>query len=301
MGKIRVNTIGDESIEKKQKQKAEKRKEIKAQTKGEDLSEKKDDNVILGTSETRTPESSLRQAQEETDSGQVLRQAQDVARMTTNQTAVKAKQKKQVSSKKPRSAKYKEAKALIEKDKMYPISQALDLVEKTHLAKFDETVELHINTTESGISGTMTLPHGTGKKTRVVVLSPSKDPKGTEEIIKEIESGKISFDVLIATPDAMPKLAKVARILGPKGLMPNPKNGTITAKPEELAKKYEGGQISFKTEAKSPIMHLVVGKLSFGKDKLSENINEALRAVQSKNIRNVTIKSTMSPGIPLAI
>src|SRR5260221_3413795 len=162
MGKIRVNAIGDESIEKKQKQKAEKRKEIKAQTKGEDLSEKKDDNVILGPetegrgrlldkrgdTDARTPESSLRQAQGETDSGQ--------ARMTTNQTAVKAKQKKQVSSKKPRSAKYKEAKALIEKDKMYPISQALDLVEKTHLAKFDETVELHINTTESGISGTMT-------------------------------------------------------------------------------------------------------------------------------------------------
>ncbi len=97
----------------------------------------------------------------------------------------------------------------------------------------------------------------------------------------------------------MSKLAKVARILGPRGLMPNPKNGTITPKPQEVAKKFQGGQINFKTESKFPILHLTVGKISFGEKKLSENIQSALSAIQTKNIKNITLKSTMSPGIKL--
>ena len=97
----------------------------------------------------------------------------------------------------------------------------------------------------------------------------------------------------------MPKLARVARVLGPKGLMPNPKNGTVTPKPEEAAKKFEGGQMNFKTEAKFPLLHLSVGKLSFGEQKLAENIKAAIAAVNSKKIKNVTLKSTMSPGLKL--
>jgi large subunit ribosomal protein L1 len=119
--------------------------------------------------------------------------------------------------------------------------------------------------------------------------------------VKKIETGTIDFDVLLATPDAMPKLARVARILGPRGLMPNPKSGTVTTKPEEVAKKFQGGQINFKTEAKFPILHMIVGKLSFGEAKLSENIKTAIAAVETRNIRNVTIKSTMSPGMKLDV
>jgi len=151
------------------------------------------------------------------------------------------------------------------------------------------------------LMGSVTLPHGTGKQMNVVIISPAKDPVTADALIKEIESGKISFDVLLATPDAMPKLAKVARILGPKGLMPNPKNGTVTTKPEEAAEKYKGGQVNFKTEAKLPIMHLAVGKVSFGKSKLEENIATAIAAVQTKNIKKVTLKSTMSAGIRVQI
>ena len=92
-------------------------------------------------------------------------------------------------------------------------------------------------------------------------------------MIKNIESGKIDFDILDRNPDTMPKLAKVARVLGPRGLMPNPKNGTVTPKPEEIAKKFEGGQFNFKTEAKFPLLHLTVGKISFGDKKLTENID----------------------------
>jgi large subunit ribosomal protein L1 len=99
----------------------------------------------------------------------------------------------------------------------------------------------------------------------------------------------------------MVKLAKVARVLGPRGLMPNPKNGTITSNPAEVAKKYEGGQVNFKTEAKSPIMHLTAGKMSFGKEKLTQNIESLIAAVKKSNIVNATLKSTMSPGLKIKI
>jgi len=99
----------------------------------------------------------------------------------------------------------------------------------------------------------------------------------------------------------MPKLARVARVLGPRGLMPNPKNGTVTTKPEEIAKKYAGGQINFKTEAKFPLLHLAIGKVSFGDKKLRENIKVAIESVKMKNIKAATLKSTMSPGLRLEL
>lgn len=208
---------------------------------------------------------------------------------------------KQKSKKRERSEKYEAAAKLIDKSKLYPVKEALGLLEKTHLAKFDETVEMHINTSQAGLSGQVTLPHGTGKNVRVAILQPAKDAAGAEALLKEIEAGKINFDILVATPDAMPKLAKVARVLGPRGLMPNPKNGTITTNPEAVAKQYAGGQMHYKTESKIPVMHVAVGKLSFGADKLSENIAAMLKAVKSENIKKVTLKSTMSPAVRLLV
>jgi large subunit ribosomal protein L1 len=165
-------------------------------------------------------------------------------------------------------------------------------------ARFDETVELHVNTTEK-INGTVQLPHGSGKTVRVATLAPSSDPQGAEALLKEIESGKISFDVLIATPDAMPKLARVAKVLGPKGLMPNPKNGTVTPNVADAKAKFAGGQLSFKTESKSPIVHIALGKLSFGKEKLSENIQSVIAAMDATKVTSIYLKSTMSPSIKL--
>jgi len=221
----------------------------------------------------------------------------------TLETEVQTNQKPQTTPKKThqRGKKYLANAKLVDKSKLYKVTDAIELLEKTHLGKFDETVELHINTTETGINGQMTLPHGTGKKTRVAILNPNQNPTEATSLLKEIESGKISFDILVATPDAMAKLAKVAKILGPKGLMPNPKNGTITPKPEEVAKKFAAGQMYFKTEAKAPIIHLTIGKLSFGPEKLAENIATAISAIKSANIKNITIKSTMSPGIKIQV
>ncbi len=224
MGKIRVNTIGDEAAEAKQKEEAAKRKAAKKIAAGRPEPSKDGEETPNGGSQPETKKKMV---------------------------------KKNAAPTHKRSARYATSAKLVEKSKMYSIKEALEILSGMTKAKFDETVELHFNTTES-LSGNIVLPHGTGKTTKIAILAPLKDAVAAEALLKEIESGKINFDILVATPDAMPRLAKVARILGPKGLMPNPKNGTVTAKPEEVAKKYESGQINFKTEAKAPVLHVVV-------------------------------------------
>ncbi|HWY79901.1 MAG TPA: hypothetical protein VNW29_06100 [Candidatus Sulfotelmatobacter sp.] len=278
MGKIRVKTIGDEEIEKKDLKKAQARAEAKKAREDAEIRKA----TAEGTSTT-----------EKTQTGEIKTEKVEETKKE------KVEIKKVITSKKKQSASYQKVVSFVDKNKKYKLSEALPLLEKLKRATFDETVELHINTLEKGISGSLTLPHGTGKTTRVAIANINVDPKNVEDLIKSIESGKIDFDVLIATPDTMPKLAKVARVLGPRGLMPNPKNGTVTPKPDEIAKKFAGGQFNFKTESKFPILHLAIGKLSFGNKKLEENIITAVKAIKIHNIKSMTLKSTMSPGIKI--
>ncbi len=281
MGKIRVTTIGDEEQELKAKEerdrkKAEKKAREEATENKEEATEKPESNE--STSQPEQSEAETSKTQEETK--------------TEEEPQVKTKTKKEkFIKKKVRSVAYKTKLMEIEKNKIYSLAQGIELLRKVKLAKFDETVELHINTTEAGINGTVKLPHGTGKEIKVAIAN--------DEVLAEVEKGKINFDILIASPDMMPKLARVARVLGPKGLMPNPKNGTISQDPEEAAKKFQGGQISFKTESKLPLIHLSVGKTSFEDKQLEENIKTIITAIKRDKIRNVTLKSTMSPGIKI--
>ncbi len=275
MGKIRVKTLGDEEAEKEQKEKQTKRKEAKkTEAKIEDVSE---ENLV--EQEAAKPEINSDEISEPKKSSY---KEKDQAKTSGN-----------ASKQSKRSTKYFSSVGLIDKNKLYTISEALDLLSKTHLAKFDETVELHINTHEKSISGVTILPHGTGKKTRVAIAD--------DVVIKAIEKGDISFDILLAEPSMMPKLAKVAKILGPRGLMPNPKNGTITQNPSVIAKKYEDGQVNFKTEAKHPIIHMSMGKLSFESNKLQENYKTIINSIGQHKIQSITIKSTMSPAIRLQV
>lgn len=284
MGKIRVKTLGDELEEKKS---SEARSRSARQKEARELAETK---KVEASEERRSedPEAESRRTSIPQESAP---------------KSVEAEPKKKTYTKKPsgptRSKKYQEIATLVDKTKTYPLSEALVLLPKLKLAKFDETVELHINTTEAGVSGSLVLPHGTGKKMRVVIANPSQDPQGLDELVKKIEAGSIDFDVLIATPDAMPRLARVAKFLGPRGLMPNPKSGTVSPKPEDVAKKFEAGQVNFKTEAKAPIIHISVGKVSFGEEKLADNIKAIMESIQANKVRNVTLKSTMSPGIKI--
>ena len=286
MGKIRVKTIGDEEQEKQDAKKAQARAEAK---KAREEAEARR-AAAEGTTDTK-----------ESKSEEIKAEKPQTEEKTATEPKKEKKEYKKAAPKKHKSASYQKAVSLIDKNKTHKLAEALSLLEQMKRTKFDETVELHINTIEKGISGSLILPHGTGKATRVVIANAAVDPKAVDDLIKSIESGKIDFDVLIATPDSMPKLARVARVLGPRGLMPNPKNGTVTPKPDEVAKRFAGGQFNYKTEAKFPILHLAVGKLSFGDKKLEENITTAVKAIKTKNIKNVTLKSTMSPGIKIEV
>ena len=254
MGKIRVKTLGDEKTEKKQQLEAKQRSEAKR-------AEKKLENT----------------------DGTVVVEESKLAKV------VKSPAKN--SNKKVRSDNYQKTAQLVDKKKVYSFTEALNLLKQLKRAKFDESVELHLNTQSQGVTVNTVLPHGTGKKIKVTIAD--------DVVIANIEKGQIDFDILVAQPQMMPKLAKVARILGPKGLMPNPKNGTITPNPEEVVKKFEGGQVQFKTEAKFPILHMTLGKISFGGDKLADNAKAIAEALPSSQIKNATLKLTMSPAIKI--
>jgi len=193
----------------------------------------------------------------------------------------------------PRSRRYLAAKTKIDKTKTYPIAAAVKLLREVSLAKFDASVEFHASLTCDKLSGELQLPHGTGKKVKVEIAS--------EATLTKLNDNVIDFDILVAEPTIMPKLAKYAKFLGPKGLMPNPKTGTISPKPEELKKKLEGGTMRYKSESKAPLVHLIVGKLSFSDNQLIENINTVITTLQPKNLSLVHLCSSISPSIKVDI
>ena len=286
MGKIKVRTLGDESLENKQKEKSKKKAKEKKLVKGGKGGER---IVSVGPSE------------EELAKVVIVSEANQSQIDKPKSEKRQAKSDKRKTKERSRSKSYQTVAKIVDRSKKYNLTEALNILEKLKRSKFDETVELHINTIEAGLSGNITFPHGTGKIFRVAIADPSASSGQVDDLLKKIEQGIIEFDVLLATPAAMPKLAKVAKILGPKGLMPNPKNATLVKDPQKAAQNFKKGQMSFKTELKAPVMHITIGKMSFGPKKLSENIQALIDAVNKEKIRNVTLKSTMSPGIKLNI
>lgn len=191
-----------------------------------------------------------------------------------------------------RSKRYVVAKSHIDRTKTYSLSDAIDLLKNAASAKFDETVEVHLVLTEVLGNIEVSYPHSTGKVSRVQIFS--------DDLISDLEKGQINFDVLLATPAQMGKLTKFARLLGPKGIMPNPKNGTLIADPEKRKKELESGKTSVKGEKKSPLVHTTIGKISMDKASITENISALLKACQGKVIKAV-ITTTMSPGIKVIV
>jgi len=281
MGKIRVKTFGSPEEEEQEKKLLKQKKEAKKMAKAPGL--KGGERVVsVGPSE----EELAKNIETET-------KPEGKEEGKTSFKTSKIKKEKFAKGKRQRSQNYLANVSMVDKAKIYPLSEALKILSEFKKSKFDETVELHVNTNIDSLSASITLPHGTGKKVRVAIAD--------DKLIESIESGKIDFDILVASPSIMPRLAKVAKILGPKGLMPNPKNGTITDKPQDLIKKYEGGQINIKTEAKTPLIHLTVGKISFGEKKLTDNIESIIKVIKKENIAKIVLKSTMSPSIKVKI
>jgi len=216
--------------------------------------------------------------------------------------------------------KYQDAAKLIESGKLYASQEAMELVKKTATAKFDETIELHVRLgvdpkyADQQVRGALVLPHGTGKTVRVAVFAPEADAAkakeagadvaGEEAIVKLLDKGALDFDVLIATPAYMPKLGKYARQLGPKGLMPNPKSGTVAADVVKAVSEAKAGKVEYRVD-KQAIIHLGIGKVSFGVDKLEENAKTFFASLQSQKpsslkgsyVKSTAIATTMGPGI----
>lgn len=204
--------------------------------------------------------------------------------------------KKKEGKAKVRSEKYKKSMGLVDRSKLYQLDDAFDLLKKTSYSKFDGSVEVHIRLEKlkkgETVRGLMQLPHGTGKELRAAVI----DEALIEQIIKD---KKTSFDVLIATPEMMPKIARIAKILGPLGKMPNPKSGTITANPNKAIEEIKKGKTEYKAD-KQNIIHLVIGKTSWDKNKLKENLTSVSNTLVGKKLQSITICATMGPGIKIA-
>jgi large subunit ribosomal protein L1 len=192
-----------------------------------------------------------------------------------------------------RSKRYLKLKKLVDSAKVYPIDQAIKLLRELSSTKFDASVELHCNLNVDKLSGELNLPHGTGKTIKIEIAS--------DKTLVKLKNGQIDFEVLISEPQMMPKLAQYAKLLGPKGLMPNPKTGTISDKPEEVKKKMAGGSLRYKSEPKAPILHLVIGKLSFKDSQLNDHIKLVIKELKLKNLKSVFLCSSMSPSIKLSI
>lgn len=226
------------------------------------------------------------------------------------------------SSRRHLGTKYLSAAQLLEKGKLYPMNEAVDLLYKTSITKFDPTVELHLNVSDKNIKGTVNLPHSvfSKKQTRYLVFADKKTDDGVSletakniiwgdaATIADIESGKLKpkrdFDTVIAHPKFMPQIAGIAKILGPAGLMPNPKNKTVSENIEEAiknsARQLTGG-VSYKTDGQTPVIHTTLGKLSAKREDIEENLRAFILAIGSSKIRKATVATTMGPGIKVDI
>lgn len=224
-----------------------------------------------------------------------------------------------------KSKRFQEVETQIDKTKIYPIDEIIDLVKKTSTVKFDASIEMHIRLgidhkkSDQQIRGSVILPHGTGKTQIIAAFVEDDKVKeakeagadiiGDEETIAKIkQTGKVNFDIVIATPEMMKKLASAAKILGPKGLMPSPKNGTVTPNIGKAIEELKRGKINFKNDDTGNL-HIIIGKVSFDDNKLKENLEAIIEAVNKAKpsgvkgtyIKNAVLTSSMGPGIKLAI
>lgn len=193
---------------------------------------------------------------------------------------------------KVRSQKYKTAKNMIDRDKLYKIEDAVVLLKKTSYSKFDGSVELHLVIKKDTLSVNVNLPYSSGKAKKIEVAD--------DDTLKKLETGKIDFDVLLATADMMPKLVPYAKLLGPKGLMPNPKNGTLIKNIKD-ADIFSGNTLTLKTEKKAPLIHTVIGKVSMKDEEIIKNTEATLDAINRRIIDKAFIKPTMGPSIKLQL
>ena len=222
-----------------------------------------------------------------------------------------------------RGKKYQEASKLVEKSRLYDVKEAIETVKKSSYTKFDGSVELHVKLgvdsrqADQQVRGAVVLPNGTGKQTRVLVITKENNFKaaqeagadfvGAEDMIQKIQTENwLDFDVMVASPDMMAAIGRIGRLLGPRGLMPNPKTGTVTPDVAKAVKEAKAGKVEYRLD-KNNITHLMIGKVSFDENKLQENFDTVMGAIikakpaaaKGQYIKSVSLSATMGPGIAI--
>jgi large subunit ribosomal protein L1 len=254
-------------------------------------------------------EAEEKQAKEERKAANIEANAEDKPKQRSNPTRSRLER---------RGKNFRKAAEAVQKDKAYTLGEAIALAVTTSPVKFDATVEVHMNLNvdprhaDQNIRDNLVLPNGTGKTVRVAVFSDDKvegaDLSGIETILKDLEKGVINFDILVATPASMAKLGKYARVLGPRGLMPNPKSGTVTTDVAKAVKEAKAGRVEYRVDS-TGIVHIGAGKVSFGAAKLEENVRAIFASVKgnkpasvkSNYVKAVHLATTMGPSITVAI
>ena len=220
--------------------------------------------------------------------------------------------------------KYQDASKLLEAGKLYSVAEAMELVKKTATAKFDETIELHVRLgvdpkyADQQVRGAVVLPNGTGKSKRVLVFAKGEKVKeaeeagadfvGSDEMVQKIQGGWLDFDVAVATPDMMGTVGRLGKILGPRGLMPNPKLGTVTMDLTKAISEIKAGKVEYRTD-KAGNIHCPIGKASFDVEKLQQNYQTLIdtlnrvrpAAAKGQYMRSITVSATMGPGVPVSL
>lgn len=265
MGKKRIAVLGEENQEKKEIKKAPK--------------SGKEHGKIADVAAEALAEASVIEEKTKEIEKEALSEVQKEA-------------KKETKKKKKRGKKYQEAKKKIDPNKFYPLSEAIKLLRSASISKFKGNLDIHLNVKEVGFKGEIQFPHSTGKKQNIRIAD--------EALLTELEKGKIDFTQLVASSKMMPKLVKYAKLLGPKGLMPSPKNGTITEDPESFIKN-AAGKVQFKTEPKFPLIHLSLGKIEAPEEELRDNFKALIKVIGRKNIQKVTLSPTMGPGAKIEL
>ena len=299
MAKTRVKNIDDSKIEKTSAvshQPSDKKPTLRAQGKDE-LVEKL--RAELGIEEKKPSEpviskqSAKSQDKEEISLGQ-----------KPDRDGKKAKKAAPKTKTKPRSKKYQEAAALVDKNVSYPLKEAVELAKKVSYSKYDGTFEIHLSTNVKNIRGLVSLPYASGKKVKIIAFGKGAEESGAdlvgdEAALSEIAKGKINFDFLLTTPEWMPRMAGLAKILGPRGLMPNPKNGTIGTDLKKMVDEIQSGKLEYKTESNGKVMHLALGKVSQSSDELSQNVKILISTIGKTKIKRATLAPTLGPGVKL--
>jgi large subunit ribosomal protein L1 len=315
MGKKKMAIIDDSVVTQVKAKKPQKKQNKETQTskteesgdvslqEGRVSSGNSSDDAAISNNQEESADSSLSvQNDSSTDSGG---QASMTETKTDNsKPAKKAKKstKQEKKARKHRSAKYIEVREKVERMRLYSIPEATQLAKDASYSKYDGTLEVHINTSNKGVRGLVTLPFASGKKLKIMAFGKGADESGADMVgddaaLAEIAKGKISFDVLVTTPDWMPKLARAAKVLGPKGLMPNPKSGTISMDLKKTVGELQGGKTEYKSESKANVIHLGIGKLSQPSEELSQNLKLLLATIGKSKIKKAVISPTLGPSI----